>query len=62
MPYGSAHGDSTLPKSNDLHSNEIRLESDVAMFGSSYNSLYVSSSYKMMSLNVQCIICAILTM
>ena len=45
MPYGSGYGDSTLPKGDDLYSNEIRFESDVAMFGSSYNGLYVSSMY-----------------
>ena len=42
LPYGSAHGDSTLPRSDDGYSNEIRLGTDVVIFGSSYNGLYVS--------------------
>ena len=42
LPYGSSHGDLTIPKNDDGYSEDISLETDVVIFGFSYNRLYVS--------------------
>ena len=42
LPYGPDHGDSTLRKSDDGSSEEIGLQTNALIFGSSHNRLYVS--------------------
>ena len=42
LPFGSAHGDSTGPIRDDDSTEEIQLETDIVIFGSHQNRLYVS--------------------
>ena len=42
LPFGSAHGDSTVPRIDDGSTEEIQLETDIVFFGSRQNALYVS--------------------
>ena len=42
LPFGLAHGDSIGPRADDGSSEEIRLASDVVIFGLRHNLLYVS--------------------
>ena len=42
LPFGSAHGDSRVPTSDDGSTGEIYLETDIIFFGSRQNRLYVS--------------------
>ena len=42
LPFGLAHGDSIGPRSDDGSSEEIRLGTDIVIFGLHQNRLYVS--------------------
>ena len=42
VPFGSAHGDSTVPIVDDGSTEEIQLETDFDILGSHQNRLYVS--------------------
>ena len=42
LPFGPDHGDLTVPISDDGYTDEISLGTDVVIFGSSHNRLYVS--------------------
>ena len=42
LPFGSAYGDSTVPTSDDGSTEEIQLGTDIVIFGSRQNRLYVS--------------------
>ena len=42
LPYGSDHGDVTVPTNDDGDSEEISIETEAVIFGFSYNRLYVS--------------------
>jgi hypothetical protein len=42
LPFGSAHGDSMVPTALDGSTGEIQLETDIILFGSGQNRLYVS--------------------
>ena len=42
LPFGAAHGDSTVPVVDDGSTEEIQLETDFDILGSSQNRLYVS--------------------
>ena len=45
LPFGSARGDSTVPTSDDGSTIEIRLGTDIVIFGSRQNRLYVSHMF-----------------
>ena len=45
LPFGSAHGDSTVPTRDDDSTEEIQLGTDIVIFGSRQNRLYVSRDY-----------------
>ena len=45
LPFGPAHGDSVVPRVDDGSSEEIRVETDVVIFGLHQNCLYVSHSF-----------------
>ena len=45
LPFGSAHGDSRAPTSDDSSTGEIRLGTDIVIFGSRQNRLYVSITF-----------------
>ena len=42
LPFGSAHGDSTVPTSESGSTEEIQLGTDIVIFGSRQYRLYVS--------------------
>ena len=42
LPFGPDHGDLTVPTTDDGATDEISLEADVVILGSSHNRLYVS--------------------
>jgi hypothetical protein len=42
LPFGSNHGDLTAPVHDDGSTDEITLGTDVIIFGSRHNRLYVS--------------------
>ena len=42
LPFGSAHGDSRVPTSDDDSTEEIQLGTDIIILGSRQNKLYVS--------------------
>ena len=42
LPFGSDHGDLTVPVDDDGSTDEIILGTDVVIFGSRHNRLYVS--------------------
>ena len=42
LPFGSDHGDLTAPVFDDGNTGEIILGTDVVIFGSRHNRLYVS--------------------
>ena len=42
LPFGTAHGDSRVPSVDDGSSREIQLGTDVVLFGSHQDRLYVS--------------------
>ena len=42
LPFGSAHGDSRVPRFDDGSTGEIQLGTDIVIFGSRQNRLYVS--------------------
>ena len=42
LPFGPDFGDLTVPTSDDGTTDEIILATDVVIFGSSHNRLYVS--------------------
>ena len=46
LPFGLAYGDSVVPSVDDGSSEEIQLETDVFIFGSRGDSLYVSLNYR----------------
>ena len=45
LPFGSAFGDSRVPTSDDGSTREIRLGTDIVIFGSRQNRLYVSHTF-----------------
>ena len=45
LPFGSAHGDSTAPMLDDGSTNGIQLGTDIVIFGSHQNRLYVSNTF-----------------
>ena len=45
LPFGSAHGDTRVPTSDDGSTSEIRLGTDIVIFGSRQNRLYVSHTF-----------------
>ena len=44
LPFGPAHGDSRVPSEDDGSTGEIRLGTDIVIFGSRRNRLYVSGT------------------
>ena len=42
LPFGPAHGDSTVPTLDDGSTGGIQLGTDIVIFGSHQNRLYVS--------------------
>ena len=42
LPFGSAHGDSTVSNTDDGSTDEIELKTDIVIFDSRQNKLYVS--------------------
>ena len=42
LPFGPVYGDSSVPRLDDGSTEEIRLGTDVVIFGSRQTSLYVS--------------------
>ena len=52
LPFGPVHGDSIGPRSDDESSEEIRLDTDVIIFGSNHNRLYVSHRFQGVSVYV----------
>ena len=42
LPFGPAHGDSTVPTLDDGSTGGIQLGTDIGIFGSHQNRLYVS--------------------
>ncbi len=42
LPFGLMYGDTVIPPEDDGSSEEILLETDVIIFGTQNNSLYVS--------------------
>ena len=42
LPFGRAHGDSTVPIMDDGSTGGIQLGTDIVIFGSHQNRLYVS--------------------
>lgn len=46
LPFGLVPGDAVSPTNNDWSSEEIRLGTDVVIFGSHQNRLYVSHMFQ----------------
>ena len=42
LPFGSAYGDSAVPRVDDGSTDEVRLGTDVVIFGTRNDRLYVS--------------------
>ena len=42
LPFGPIHGDSRVPTRDDDSTGEIQLGTDIVIFGSRQNGLYVS--------------------
>ena len=42
LPFGRVYGDSTAPMLDDGYTDEIQLGTDIVIFGSHHNRLYVS--------------------
>ena len=42
VPFGTANGDSIVPRFDDGSSDEIRLDRDVFIFGLNHSRIYVS--------------------
>lgn len=49
IPFGFAHGDSTVPRTDDGSSEVIVLNTDIVLFGSNHRRLYVSCRTSILS-------------
>ena len=52
LPFGPAHGDLTAPRVDDGTSQAIQLTTDIVIFGSRRNRLYVSSLHNRVNNNL----------